>query len=325
MSVELNQLNVLDPNSFGDLKRLAREGNSPDALRAAAKQFEGLFMQMMLKAMRDATPANGLFDNDQTRMLQSFQDQQMAMQMAQGSGIGLADVIFRQMGGEHLGVTREPTIGQDGKPVFDLASVPRRAAISALRGSREASAAGNAAGENSPASGSAATASGVPSPASSVSERVGSFVGRVWSHAIEAARSIGVPPQFMVAQAALETGWGRAELRTRDGQPSHNVFNIKAGRNWKGPVVELPVTEYADGRPYTEKARFRVYGSYAEAFQDFANLMRNNPRYANVLGQSDPVGFARSLQTAGYATDPLYADKLASIITGPTLRAALGG
>lgn len=325
MSVELNQLNVLDPNSFGDLKRLAREGNSPDALRAAAKQFEGLFMQMMLKAMRDATPANGLFDNDQTRMLQSFQDQQMAMQMAQGSGIGLADVIFRQMGGEHLGVTREPTIGPDGKPVFDLASVPRRAAISASRGTREASPAGNMAGGEAPAKASAAVAGGAPVPSPSVSERVGSFVGRVWSHAVEAARSIGVPPQFMVAQAALETGWGRAELRTRDGQPSHNVFNIKAGRNWKGPVVELPVTEYADGRPYTEHARFRVYGSYAEAFQDFANLMRNNPRYANVLGQTDPAGFARSLQTAGYATDPLYADKIVSIINGPTLRAALGG
>ena len=325
MSVELNKLNVLDPNSFGDLKRLAREGNSPDALRAAAKQFEGLFMQMMLKAMREATPANGLFDNDQTRMLQSFQDQQMSMQMAQGSGIGLADVIFRQMGGEHLGVTREPRIGADGNPIFDLASVPRRAAISASRGNGEASPAGNV------ANGDARAAAGPGAPESSagatpsVSERVGSFVGRVWSHAVDAARSIGVPPQFMVAQAALETGWGRAELRTGDGKPSFNVFNIKAGRSWKGPVVELPVTEYADGRPYTERARFRVYGSYAEAFQDFANLMRNNPRYANVLGQTDPAGFARSLQSAGYATDPLYADKLASIINGPTLRAALGG
>lgn len=248
----------------------------------------------------------------------------MSMQMAQGSGIGLAEVIFRQLGGDRLGVTQAPRVGSDGRPVFDLASVPRQAAISALRGSREASPAGNEL--RAGASSGAVTApdqSPAPTPGK-VSDRVAGFVSRVWSHAVEAAQSIGVPPGFLVAQAALETGWGRAELKTRDGQQSHNVFNIKAGRNWEGPVVELPVTEYENGRAYTENARFRVYGSYTEAFQDFARLMRNNPRYAEVLGQTDPSGFARSLQSAGYATDPRYAEKLASIINGPTLRAALG-
>jgi flagellar protein FlgJ len=129
----------------------------------------------------------------------------------------------------------------------------------------------------------------------------------------------------MVAQAALETGWGRAELRRADGTPSHNLFNIKAGSDWKGAVVEVPVKEYANGRAYTENARFRAYGSYEEAFRDYANLLRNSPRYAEVLGQQDGAGFARSLQQAGYATDPMYADKLARIISGSTLRSALAG
>ncbi len=326
MSVSLNQLNVMDPSSLGDLKRLAREdGGSPAALRAAAEQFEGMFMSMMLKALRDATPQNALFDNDQSRMLQGFHDQQMAMQMAQGKGVGLADVIFRQLGGERLGVTREPRIGPDGKPVFELADVPRRAAISARGGNAEAATAVSQVEVALPGK----TVAPSPEPLAPVNggvlERVRSFVDRVLPHASKAAASIGVPAQFMVAQAALETGWGRAELRTADGSPSHNLFNIKAGSSWRGPVVELPVTEYSGGRAYTENARFRVYGSYAEAFEDFARLMRDNPRYAGVLGQTDAHGFASSLQEAGYATDPKYAEKLARVINSPSLRKALDG
>ncbi len=354
--VALNQLNVMDPNSFGDLKRLARDGNSQEALRSAAKQFEAMFMQMALKAMREATPQNGLFDSDQTRMFQSLQDQQMAMNMAQGRGVGLADVIFRQLGGEALGVTRTPETGPDGNPVFDLASVPRRAAISAVARRVAENAADGAAevagrpglgvqhpvlaalarpfvegfGRGPAAPTDAAVAGGAASPAAaavprSIPERVKGFVDKVWTHAVEAGKAMGVPPQFMVAQAALETGWGRAELRMADGSPSHNLFNIKAGRNWNGPVVELPVTEYANGRAYTENARFRAYGSYAEAFQDYVSLMRNSPRYADVVGQKNAAAFAQSLQDAGYATDPLYADKLTRIIGGPSLRAALDG
>ncbi|HRP74267.1 MAG TPA: flagellar assembly peptidoglycan hydrolase FlgJ [Rhodocyclaceae bacterium] len=320
-----SSFNAMDPNAFGDLKRLARENNSPEALRAAAKQFEALFLQMVLKAMRDATPPNGLFDSDQTRMLQGLHDQQMAMNLSlQGRGTGLADVIFRQLGGE---AAREPLplrFDPDGRPVFDLESVPRRPAITAARARREAISAAEA-----PATDErlvASSAANVRSTdARSVAERVRAFVDRVRSHALDASRSIGIPAQFMIAQAALESGWGRAELRTSDGRPSYNLFNIKAGRNWKGPVIELPVTEYANGRAHTEKAQFRVYGSYAEAFRDYANLLRNSPRYSEVLGQRDASGFAQSLQAAGYATDPMYADKLTRIIGMSTLRAALDG
>lgn len=346
--VALNQLNVMDPNALGDLKRLARDGNSQDGLRAAAQQFEAMFLQMALKAMRDATPQKGPFDSDQTRMLQSLQDQQMAMNMAQGRGVGLADVIFRQLGGADPGTRAMPDVGADGRRAFDLANVPRRAAISAVSRRLAENAAEQAAslagrpgfGVQEPALAlrtqspvaaaddrvQAVAAPRVEDPAQrSIPERVKDFVSRVWSHARDAGQALGVPAQFMVAQAALETGWGRAELRRDDGSPSYNLFNIKAGRSWTGPVVEMPVTEYANGRAYTENARFRAYGSYAEAFQDYVGLMRNSARYAGVVGQRDAAGFAQSLQDAGYATDPHYADKLTRIIGGPTLRAALEG
>ena len=107
------------------------------------------------------------------------------------------------------------------------------------------------------------------------------------------------------------------------GSPSHNLFNIKAGSAWPGRTVAREVTEYADGQAYTEAAHFRSYGSYAESFRDYAQLMTRSPRYAGVLGQTDAAAFARGLQDAGYATDPMYADKLTRIIGGNTLRSAL--
>jgi flagellar protein FlgJ len=316
------QLSVFDPNALGDIKRLARD-NSPEGLRAAAKQFEALFLQMVLKSMRDATPQNGLMDNDQTRLFQAMQDQQLAMNMAQGRGIGLADVIFRQFGGEAAAASPATDAPAGLDPLLDLSGMPRRTAITAAR-PRAA---------EKPAAEAAVLAAGIAPPASAATARetgavpdgARAFVNRVWEHAGEASRSTGIPAHFMVAQAALETGWGRAELRRADGTPSHNLFNIKAGSDWKGAVVEVPVKEYANGRAYTENARFRAYGSYEEAFRDYANLLRNSPRYAEVLGQQDGAGFARSLQQAGYATDPMYADKLARIISGSTLRSALEG
>ena len=145
----------------------------------------------------------------------------------------------------------------------------------------------------------------------------------MWPQAVEASRATGIPARFLVAQAALETGWGKYELKNADGSPSHNLFNIKAGKRWAGDTVSTATTEYSNGVATRENARFRSYGSYAESFRDYARLISSNPRYAAVLGQDDAAAFARGLQSAGYATDPLYADKLARIINGNTLRTAL--
>jgi len=168
----------------------------------------------------------------------------------------------------------------------------------------------------------AAATSSSPLPLAKTRE----FVNRVWSHAVEAARSTGIKPQFMVGQAALESGWGRSEIRGENGSRTYNLFGVKAGKNWTGPVVEKTTTEYVNGVAQKTTAKFRVYNSYAESFKDYANLLMGNRRYAEVIEQGQSAeGFARGLQQAGYATDPAYADKLTRIINSPTLRASMIG
>ncbi|KAF7598535.1 MAG: flagellar assembly peptidoglycan hydrolase FlgJ [Candidatus Dactylopiibacterium carminicum] len=147
-----------------------------------------------------------------------------------------------------------------------------------------------------------------------------SFVSEAWQQASVAAKDLGVPTHFLVAQAALETGWGKAVIRHPDGSSSFNLFNIKAGANWQGRVVETSTLEYENGQAVRRTERFCAYDSYAESFQDYASLIGQSSRYEKVLGQQDPEGFARALQSAGYATDPAYADKLTRVINGSTLR-----
>jgi len=354
------QLNAFDPNSLGDLKRLAHtDGQGEDTLRAAAKQFEALFLQMVMKSMREATPASSLMDSDQTKTYQSLLDQQMALNMTQAKGTGLSEVIYRQLGGKDAATGNGAALtalgaldtGSRGASAgFDLAGVVRRPAVSAVRaGQAESAAAAMLAGLPA-ASGVAALGIGrgideaaavssyeratlearlneavrsARDAGGAVSQQAKDFVAEVWPHALEASRQTGIPAHFMVAQAALETGWGQKQLRHANDRPSYNLFNIKAGAAWTGPTVARDVTEYANGQAYSESAHFRSYGSYAESFRDYASLMTRSPRYAEVLGQTDAGGFARSLQEAGYATDPMYADKLTRIIGGSTLRSAL--
>jgi flagellar protein FlgJ len=151
------------------------------------------------------------------------------------------------------------------------------------------------------------------------------FVQQHTQAAQQAEAATGIPATFMVSQAALETGWGRKEIRHTDGTPSFNLFGIKAGADWKGPTAEVVTTEYVNGRAQKGVARFRAYGSYAESFADYAKLMKGSPRYAGVVASAAgstagaAAGFAQGLQRAGYATDPAYADKLTRVIN-TTLR-----
>ncbi|MCK6373112.1 MAG: flagellar assembly peptidoglycan hydrolase FlgJ [Zoogloea sp.] len=311
---DFSQINALDPNTLGGLRRLSKE-SSPEATKEAARQFEALFVQQMLKSMRDATPKGSMFDSDETRMYQSLLDQQMSMQLStRAGGIGLAKVIERQL---NAGKTEVKL--PDGPVPLDAAI--RRGFDGAVSPSATGTASQAAKTAGAAASSAATAVPMLPNMPAGAGPRA--FVEKVWPQAVEASRATGIPARFLVAQAALETGWGKFELKNADGTPSHNLFNIKAGKSWSGDTVSTATTEYVNGAATRENARFRAYGSYADSFRDYANLIRNNPRYAAVVGQSDATAFARGLQAAGYATDPQYAEKLARIINGNTLRVAL--
>lgn len=259
-----------------DRLRMQADKTPDKALKAAAQQFESVFMNMMLKSMRDATPQDGMFDSEQTKTFTAMLDQQLAQNIST-RGIGLADAMVKQ-----------------------LSRYVPHAAASASQPA--------ASGAATPA-----TAASVPSAYNTTHQM--DFVQRMLPHAAAASRSSGIPPQLMIGQAALESGWGQREIRMQDGSSSHNLFGIKAGADWKGKVAEVTTTEYRNGVPHKQVAKFRAYDSYAQAFNDYANLLGSNPRYAEVLKQGgNAQGFAQALQQSGYATDPNYAQKLAQVI-----------
>lgn len=288
---------AIDSKGLDSLRQSARQ-NSPDALKSAAKQFEALFMNMVMKSMREASPQDGMFDNDQSRMYTSMLDQQLSQHLS-GRGVGLADVLIRQLSGS---VTPQALPDGDASAarVYDSASAEAR--------------------KFNPWQPVALQQQGVPAADartdSAQPSHVQAFQDRLGADAEEASRTTGIPAKFMLGQAALESGWGQKEIRGLDGSASHNLFGIKATGGWKGKVVEAVTTEYVNGVPQKRIEKFRAYDSYADSFRDYAKLLRNNPRYEGVLANaSDVNGFAQGLQRAGYATDPQYAAKLTRIIT----------
>jgi flagellar protein FlgJ len=260
-----------DPRALEALKRESRT-RPEQAVKAAASQFEQMFVQMLLKSMREATPQFDPLAGSSGQMFQAMLDQQWARSIAE-KGIGLAPLVEKQL-------------SRNVKP----------AARSAEPGVARADAG------PAPAAGEAA-------------DRAEGFLRRMLKPAQQASRATGLPPAFILGQAALESGWGRHEIRAANGAPTHNVFGIKAGAGWQGASVEALTTEYVNGRPRRSIERFRAYGSYEEAFADYARLLKSSPRYAQALAQGhDTAGFAQAIQRAGYASDPAYADKLARVI-----------
>jgi flagellar protein FlgJ len=253
----------VDANDFKQFAALRRgaAANDPATLREAAKQFESLFTKMMLESMRSASMGDPLFGSDQGDMYQDMADDQLAVQLSQGRGLGLADMLIRQLSNGVSGTAAtQPSAG--------------------------------------------AGANDVATP-----EQREKFISGLMPHAEAAARELGVDPQNLIAQAALETGWGRS-------QPghSHNLFGIKAGGSWAGASVQANTEEFAGGVSGRVDADFRAYGSPRESVQDYVRLIRDNPRYTDALNTgSDVQAFATALQRGGYATDPDYARKLVTV------------
>jgi len=295
---------AVDANSLNSL-RSAAATQSPESLKGAAKQFEALFLNMMLKSMRDATPQDGPLDSPQTKMFTSMLDQQLSQNMAQ-RGVGLADMLVRQL--SHT-LNKPLPAEDDGSPALPV-EIPLINGLSDLDKSRLAHGLGTATDDSGGQGGNKRRSGQTQRPA-----HVEAFQNRLQADAEAASKVTGIPAKFMLAQAALETGWGKKEIRARDGSSAHNLFGIKATGNWTGKVVEATTVEYVNGVAQRKVEKFRAYDSYSDAFQDYAKLLRSNPRYEKVLANAqDAHGFAYGLQRAGYATDPHYAEKLSRII-----------
>jgi flagellar protein FlgJ len=270
------------------LRAKANSGD-PEALRAAAKQFEAMFLQMMLKTMRETkfTTEDDPFASSQSlKVYQEMLDQQWALRMSAGRGVGFADAMYAALSRRNMAPT-------------DTGAEPTTAAEAASTIPGSVSSAGSL---------SAPT----PSGQQTGTDKQG-FIDTMRPYAEQAAQSLGLPANFILAQAALETGWGKREIVAADGTNSHNLFGIKAGANWQGETVDQVTTEYQHGLAVQKTETFRVYASYGEAFQDYAGLLAR--RYAKALAAGDSAeSFATAIASGGYATDPAYAAKLRRVI-----------
>jgi len=301
---DLSSRLALDTKGLGELKQSARAG-APEALKAAATQFEAMFINMMMKSMRDATPQDGMLDNQQTKMFTSMLDQQMSQNLAK-RGVGLADVLTRQLGAQAINAQALAIGGDQNVPTLDAMPAPPGTVAQNAGTLLTTPGALLAPSSMPPLNGSGR----VQSP------HVASFQQKLGADAEAASKVTGIPAKFMLGQAALESGWGKREIKHADGSASHNLFGIKAGPGWKGKVATAVTTEYVNGVPQTRVEKFRAYDSYADSFKDYARLLSTNPRYEKVLASAgDAASFAHGLQKAGYATDPHYGAKLSRIIT----------
>jgi flagellar protein FlgJ len=307
---DLSDKVAFDANSLNKLKHSARE-SSPEAIKEVAKQFEAIFMNMMLKSMRAASPQDNPFDNEQSRTFTAMLDQQLSTNLAK-KGLGLADVLARQLS-KH---SYQPINSLEQAVTNNLENIETHTELNnALISNPLSSTITNILNQKTQITEVTSNLSVSELKPLNDESSVTAFQKRMLSHAKAASIDTGVPAHLMLGQAALESGWGKRELKAMDGTPSHNLFGIKATSSWDGKVIEATTTEYINGIKQKRIEKFRAYDSYAESFKDFANLMRNNPRYENVIANMHDVkSYAQAMQKAGYATDPNYANKLASVI-----------
>ncbi len=298
-----------DFTGLARLKVQAREGQAA-ARSETAKQFESLFLGQMLKAMRAASGGQGILDSKQSLFYRDMQDQQLAAQMSKSGGIGLSTVIERQLAGP-AGVKAAAGQGTEaadggtnppGRQVADYRAAPLWSPVPNTSPPAQAYTGSEA--------GKAGEGRSLP-----LGEGPVAFMRELWPHAERAARALGVAPEALLAQAALETGWGRHVMRGADGASSHNLFGIKADPSWDGQLAHASTLEYKDGVAVKTRAAFRAYGSVAESFADYVAFLKANPRYQKALAAAqDPAAYVEELQRAGYATDPAYAAKLKRIM-----------
>ncbi|MEJ0087843.1 MAG: glucosaminidase domain-containing protein [Pseudomonadota bacterium] len=272
-----SKVDANDFKHFSALRKSAR-ADDPSALREVARQFESIFTKMMLDGMRKASFGDPLFGSDQADMYQDMMDDQLSVEMSQGKGLGLADLLIKQL-----------SHGANMKSPDELAVPGAEKALPITDDTKQ------------------------------------KFIETIMPQAQTAGRELGVDPRAIVAQAALETGWGTSKPADAAGG-SNNLFGIKAGGRWQGASVSSSTQEYTGGVANDEVARFRAYASESDSIKDYVALLRDNPRYSEALNTGGDVrAFATALQRGGYATDPDYANKLVSVAEQLGMRQPIAG
>lgn len=356
------QDSYLDPNSLNSIKAMGRD-KDPQALKEVSKKFEAMFVQQMLKTMREANDVfseGNMFDSQSTRFHRDMLDQQMVLNLTSGAGIGIADHFYKQMlqnygGGmkpddankidlDRLGELSAPveyskspsknstTPDADSLDswINDFLRMSDRSQLQSIFSETDSAEADNAA-EKIPTEFNYAMIPALlhkPQPVvargglkASISSTQENFVMLLKPHAEKAAAELQINPDVLIAQVALETGWGKHVIHDKQGANSFNLFNIKAGGQWQGDKVNVNTLEFRDGIAANEKADFRKYSDYSESFSDYVRLMKNSPRYQQALDAgNNSSAYAEALQSAGYATDPQYAKKIKQLLNSDVLK-----
>lgn len=318
--------NVSTFNDFQGLSQLRHDAGarSPEAAREAARQFEAQFVQMMLKSMRDA---NAVLGEEHDTTYEEMFDQQIALEMTRGKGLGLGDLLARQLGAAG---------GTDAAAAPAALAMPAGRLAATGSGSLPELAAGAVPSVHVPDPTALAARLALSLPATTAEPDAGppalgarsdfrpasreDFIREVWPHAVRAGEKLGVDPRAIVAQAALETGWGSRLIRDDAGVSGNNLFGIKADTRWNGERVTVQTLEYEGGLPKPQRAQFRAYPDLASGFEDYVRFLQGNPRYSDALRSGASAdAYAEGLQSAGYATDPRYAEKIRSIAASPIL------
>ncbi|MCG9543290.1 flagellar assembly peptidoglycan hydrolase FlgJ [Vibrio sp. Isolate33] len=283
-------------HDIGSLDRLRQqavngeEGSEKEALTAAAKQFESIFTSMLFKSMRDANSSfkSDMLNSQNEQFYRQMQDDQMASELSASGSLGLADMIVAQLSAGQASDATEDKVRNEG---FDTSlQIPQYSGRSEDRASEVQS------------------ASAVKQPVSFDSPE--SFVTSMKPYAEKAASALGVDSSLLLAQAALETGWGSKMVKNSLGN-SNNLFNIKADRSWKGDKVATQTLEFHGKTAVKESASFRSYSNFEDSFNDYVKFLNENPRYETALQhQGNSENFIKGIHQAGYATDPNYADKV---------------
>jgi len=297
-----------DLGGLASLKSQSNRGDEAGALKETAKQFEAIFLNMMLKQMREASFGDPLFDSDAGDSYRAMFDQQLALNLSNSGSLGIAKLIESQLGGKTTNQN-----GADDNPFKSLGFTRPTAATF-----------NNNVQINKPLAVTKVEAAKTTATEDKKSfTSVEDFVSTIWPHAEKAAKELGIPTETLVSQAALETGWGKHMIKSANGEPSYNLFGIKADSRWGGEVASVNTTEYRDGIVQKERANFRSYDSLQQSFEDYVSFLKSSPRYNDALNsRGNAFEYLNNLQQGGYATDPAYAKKIHEIMQGETLLSA---